>query len=240
LLNAIEAGDMQKGNEIAKRFLLNKEQSTLAITDKDGQIVVRAEDEEKIGGSLSDDRLVKEALAGSSRYGLVREEGVLAPEISIRAAAPIQRNGEVVAVVLSGYVLDSAFFDGVKHKTGLDVALMGGDVLSASSITAGDGSSRWVGTIDVNADLNQVAMNGEAIASDRAQILNEQYLAAYRPLKGTEEETIGILFVGVPFTQVVDSARKAVQLTMASTVILLVILLVPTRWLAYKIGRQVR
>ena len=240
LVNAISVGDLRTAGDTLKGYLVNKEQNTLVVTDKDGQIIIRAEDEERVGGSLSSDSLVSSAMEGAPVYGLVRQEAALAPEISIRAAVPLVKNGDVIATVLTGKVLDSSFFDGIKHQTGLDIALMSGNKLASSTITSGDSSSRWVGTSDVNTELNQAAMNGDGVSSDSARILNEQYLAAYRPLRDSKGEVIGSLFVGVPFTQVVDSARKAVQLTMASTVILLVVLLIPTRWLAYKIGRQVR
>lgn len=241
LTQPLAEGDMETAAETARDFLLSKRLDSLIVTDAEGQIILRAEDPDKTGGSLSEDPLVSAAREGEPKFGLSKQEGALAPLITIKAAAPVKnKSGATTAVVLTGFILDNVFLDGMKEETGLDVALLAGSQLASSTISTEDNGDRRVGTRDINTDLIKAALEGEEVAGTNVIMLDTRYLAAYRPLLNPEREVIGALFVGIPLTQALESARNAMQLTMTIIVVLLAVSLIPAKWLAYRIGEQVR
>lgn len=123
VLTAIEKKDTAALKTMASAFLINKDQSFLTIVSKDGIVLMRGEDPDRIGDSLSSDPLVSRVIQGEMLSTVTKKQGVLAPEISIRSASPIATGSGIVGAVVVGSRVDNAFVDGIKETTGLDVSV---------------------------------------------------------------------------------------------------------------------
>ena len=229
----VSEGDRVGLASAAQKFLLGKSLSFLVVTDSDGRVLARGEDRERIGDALSGDALVRRALNGQEVASVAVKDGVLAPEVSVRAVVPIKQDKEVIGVVLAGTVLDNAFVDGIKSATGLEAAVYGDDILAATTQVSADGKSRWVGTKNQELSIKkQVLEQGENYNGSQ-NVLNTPYFVSYMPLKDVDEATVGMLFVGRPQVTVLAAASKSIELTFLTTAILIVLAVGP----AYVVSR---
>jgi hypothetical protein len=228
LIAAINDDNKRALTDLTVSTLLTKKQDVLFIVSDTGAILMRADDPEKAGGSLSDDQLVKKALDGDEISGAVAKEGVLAPIVSVRAAVPVKSNGNIIGAVLMGSSVDNAYVDGLKDTTGLDSSVYADNVRSATTFVAPDGKSRWVGiTEETEAVQKKVLVDGENYTGS-VNILNVPYLTAYSPIKDVDENPIGMFFVGRPEVSTLKAAGELIEQTFLVTVILLVISIFPS------------
>ena len=224
---------------ILQEFLLTKKESFLLIVDADGKVLARGEDKERFGDSLSDDPVVKRALSGESAASIVSKDAVLAPEISIRAGAPIKNREEVVGAVVTGTVIDSAFVDGIKAATGLEASIYSGNVLSATTLVNPDGELRPLGIKEENGGVkSKVLEKGENFVG-AVSILNTPYFASFLSLKDVDETPVGMLFVGKPQIGVFQTAGRAIESTFLVTAILMMIAVFPAYFISKYITSQI-
>jgi sensor histidine kinase regulating citrate/malate metabolism len=196
---------------------------------------MRGDDPDKVGGSLSDDRLVKEALEGNTQAAVVTKDGVIAPEVSVRGAAPIKSGDKVIGAVILGTLIDNAFVDGLKEATGLDASVYADNIRSATTFVAPDGKSRWIGIKEETDEVKKnVLVDGVAYIGS-VEILNVPYHAAFAPLKNIDNNPVGMLFVGRPQVTLLQSAGKSIELTFTVTVVLLIMSVVP----AYLVSKYI-
>jgi len=141
-ISAILETDKTRLENLAVPILLAKRQVSLVIVSDSGAVLMRAEEPERTGDSLSDDPLVKRALSGNGVVSVITKEGVMAPVVSVQAAVPVLSESEIVGAVVLGTDIDHAFVDGVKKKTGLDASIYADNVKSATTFIAPDGKSR--------------------------------------------------------------------------------------------------
>lgn len=226
--------------EIAERFFDSKRHSFLAIVSPSGEVLGRGEDRERTGGSLSDDPLVKRALAGEGVSAIVTRSGAVAPEIAVRAATPVKRGETLIGAVTLGTTIDNAFVDGVKAATGLEAAVYGNNLLSATTLTFSPSGSRPFGIAQENQTVvKQVLEQGELFVGSE-EILNTPYYVAYLPLKDIEQKPVGMLFVGKPQLGVLQTAGRSIELTYIVAALLIVIAVVPAYYISRYLAGQVR
>ncbi len=226
--------------EVTVSILLAKKQAFLVVVSETGEVLVRADDPEKVGGSLSDDPLIKKALVGEEATGVVTKEGVMAPEVSVRAVTPLRSDGENIGAVLVGTTIDNAFVDGLKAATALDASVYGDNVRSATTFIAPDGKSRWVGIKEETDKIKKQVLNeGEAYAGS-VKILNIAYLAAFTPLKNVDNNPVGMLFVGRPEVTTIQAAGNLIEQTFLVTVILLIFSIFPAYFISKYLVDQIK
>jgi len=218
-------------------FLLSKDQSFLWAVNSSGTVLARGEDSEKYGDSLAGDSLVKAALSGESGTSVVSKEAALAPGITLRAATPLKSRGG--GAIIAGTTVDNAFVDGIKTATGLEASVYGGNTLSATTLLASDRKTRPVGIKEENKKIKSSVLEKGERASVSVSILGVPYLASYLPLKDIEERVVGMLFIGKPQISVLQTAGTSIQLTFISTVILLILSIIPSYFISRYISRQV-
>ena len=220
--------------------LLAKNKDFLVVLDKNGGILVRADDPEKSGGSLSDDPLVRKAISGDEVTGVITSEGVMAPSVSVRSAVPIKSDNGIIGVVTTGSNIDNAFVDGLKNATGLDASVYADNVRSATTFIAPDGKSRWIGIKEENKDVKKNVLNDGNIYSGTVSILNISYLTAFTPLKNIDDVPIGMLFVGKPEVSTLKAAGERIEQTFLVTVVLLLLSVFPSYYVSKYIIGQVK
>lgn len=217
--------------ETSLQFMLSQETDFLEVASTSGKVLMRAQDKDKIGDSIAGGDAVRSALSGVPTTTVTSFEGIISPEIQVRAAAPILKDvgGESVVsgVVVTGFSVDSVFVDGVKDVTGLDVTVFGDDTRAATTFVAPDGKSRFLGTKESNQKILDTVLTDEEVFIGPAQVLNQPYYTAYSPLKTKDEEVIGMLFVGKTQASLFDAADSAVRLTFIGTIVLMILSIPP-------------
>ena len=226
--------------DLAENFLVNKKEGMLVIVNENGQVVARGEDRERRGDSLSDDALIKRSLVGESNSSVVAKEGVLAPEISIRSAVPVKKDGRIVGAVMTGIIIDSAFVEGIKRATNLEASLYGDNRLSSTTLLATDGKSRPLGVKEENEKVKTVVLGKGSSFSSPVNLLGRPYFAAYLPLKDIDNNVLGMLFVGKPQESVLASAGRSIEFTFIVAVILLVLSVFPAYFISTYISNQIK
>lgn len=233
--------DKDKGalQALTETILLTKKQSLLVITGDSGEIIVRADDPEKSFGSLSNDPLVKKSLEGIKATSIVSIEGIQAPEVSVRAAAPIYHEGKVIGTALIGTTVDNAFVDGLKAATGLEASVYAGNIRSATTLLSDDGKTRWIGIKEEHESiLNSVLQEGNTYTGTTL-LLNVPYHAAFLPLKNINGQPVGMLFVGEPQVTLLSTASSSIELTFLVTSALLILSIYPSFLISNYIIKQI-
>ena len=238
VVEALKAGDRDKLFTLAQSFLVSMETDFLAITNDAAEVLVRAEDKERSGDSLSDNLAVMNALLERPLVTVVKREGVLTPQVFIEAAVPVKGSG-VLGAALTGFIVDDAFVDRVKEITGLDVTVFGGNERSATTFLAPDGKSRELGTLEPDPRINRTVLIRGEIYVGGATVLNQPYFTAYLPLKDVSDEVVGMLFVGAPQTTVLETAQETFQLTFLLSSLLMVFSLIPSYFISRYIHSQI-
>lgn len=242
IIDAVDVKDIKSKKLLrdnAQSFLLNKKESILVIVSDTGVVLARGEDTERVGDSISDDPLIKRVLLGESASSVVTKDGVLGPEVSLRSATPIKKEGKIIGAVMVGTTIDNAFVDGIKEATGLEAAVYGDNILSATTLVAADGKSRYIGVREEGESVKgKVLSKGESYTGP-VNLLNTPYFAAYLPLKDVDTNPVGMLFVGKPQVGVLQAAGRSIELTFLVAVILLVLSVFPAYFIAKYLTNQI-
>ncbi len=239
LIDAIANNDSNKLYDTSLEFMLSQNTSFLEITNDVGKVVMRASDKDNIGDSLSEDPVVQSALSDQPLSAIEIKEAVMAPVVQIRASAPISLNNAVVGTAVTGFNIDSVFVDGVKNATGLNASVFAGDTRAATTFVSPDGKTRFIGTKETDANiLSKVLTSGEEYIGP-LEIHNQSYYAAYAPLKTSNDEIIGMLFVGKLQTELFETAERSIQYTFLGSVILMILSTIPAYIVAHYIKENI-
>ncbi len=236
---AITAKDHKKLVSLTSSFLHDKKQSSLIITSDAGQVLLRAEDPDRWGDSLSSDTLIRRALIGQSSSTVSTKQDVLAPLIYIKSSTPIRdASNNIIGSAVVGLVTDNAFVDGIKNATGLDSAIYANNVRSATTFVAPDGVSRWVGVKENNQQvINTVLKKGKTYRGS-SSVLNRQFLVVYAPVKDIDNTVIGMLFIGQPQVAILQAAGRSVELTFVVAAALLLLSIIPAYIISRYLSKQ--
>ncbi|OGM69186.1 hypothetical protein A2975_02405 [Candidatus Woesebacteria bacterium RIFCSPLOWO2_01_FULL_44_14] len=237
---SLKETDLKALADIAVPTLLAKKASNLILTSSTGQVILRAEDTQRQGDSLSDDIIIKRAIAGEKVSSATVHEGATAPVVSIRAGAPITSEGEVIGAAMVGVDIDNAFVDGVKKATGLETSIYADSVRSATTILAPDGKSRFIGIKEENEEVKKTVLGEGNIYSGSVKILNVPYYAVFAPLKNIDGNPIGMLFVGKPEVSLLSTASRSIEITFITTTILLILSVFPSYLISKYITSQIK
>ncbi|MBU0572683.1 cache domain-containing protein [Patescibacteria group bacterium] len=239
IVSAVSESDRKKLSDLAVPILLAKKQASLVVVSDTGAVLMRAEEPERAGGSLSDNPLIKRALADKEVTSVVTKEGVIAPIVAVRAAVPVKSGEEVIGVVMVGSDIDNAFVDGVKEATGLDASVYADNIRSATTFVAPDGKSRWIGIKEETEEVKKTVLVDGEIYTGSVKLLNVPYFAAYAPLKNIDNNPVGMLFVGRPEVSILQTASRSIELTFITTAILLIISILPAYFVSKYIVGQI-
>jgi hypothetical protein len=230
----------QRLGELAEQFLLHKKYSSLIIVDTNGQVIARGEDRDSTGTFLNDDPIVKRALMNLPSGGVTTTDGVLAPVVSLQAAAPIKNGDQIIGAALISTTIDNAFVDGIRSATGLQASLYGNNVLSATTLVAADGTTRLTGISENNPAITESVLVAGDQFKGSVNIGNTLYFAANLPLTDVDNAPIGMIFVGREQVGVLQTASRSIELTFLATAILLMISVIPSFLISRYITQQLK
>ena len=240
IISALKNNERAEVVTIVSGVISSKTQSLVHIASSSGQIVARGEDTLRFGDSISDDPLFKRANRGENVLSVVSRESIVAPEISLKAAVPIKAEEQIIGVVMVGSVLDNAFLDGVKKATGLEASVYAGNKLSATTLLAADGTTRPIGTVLSNKKLLDKVLVKQEEFTGAVNLLNRPYFASYLPIRDIDNNSLGMIFVGRDQATILATVGRAMESTFLITIVLLVISLIPSYYIAGYITSQIR
>lgn len=224
-------------SQVVEDLLLTKKLSYLAVLDKEGKVLARGEDPDRVGDSLSGDPLIQKATQGESSKSIVKKDGAASPIISIHSAAPIRKNGKTIGAVSLGVILDNSFLDGIKKSTGLEASIYAGDLLSATTIKV-DGKERFLG-IKGDANASQKVLSEGKEYSGRIDIFGIGYFASYLPIKDIKGDVIGMLFAGTPEVNILVAAANSVQNTFTLSIGVVIFAVIIAYFISKNLSDQV-
>ena len=117
--------------------------------------------------------------------------------------------------------------DKLKGLSGDHVTIFRGDTRVATSFQ-GEGGKRPVGTKASAAVIDQVLKQGGKF-NGHAEVLGNQYLCGYHPLKSADGKVIGMLFAGIP-TEEINAIQNKFIMSIAFAVIVLLLIVVALSW----------
>lgn len=239
IIQAVKAKDHARLVTLTQSYLVDKKQTSLIITGQSGQVLVRGQDSEQWGDSISSDTLVQRALLGDQRSSLSSYQGVSAPTLQVRSAATIKdTDGTVLGSVITGLDLSSAFVDGIHQATGLQSSVYSGDTLAATTLTSADGKTRSIGIKMADKSVtNQVLVAGKTY-SGNVSIQNRSLLGVFLPLKDVDNATQGMLLVSQPESTILQTAGRSIELTFLLTAATLILSVVPIYFVTRMIEKQ--
>jgi hypothetical protein len=239
IIAAVAESDRKKLSDLIVPILLAKKQASLVIVSDTGAILMKAEEPERTGGSLSNDSLINRALSDNEITSVVTKEGVIAPIVAVRAATPIKSGNEIIGAVMVGVDIDNAFVDGLKKTTGLDASVYADNMRSATTFIAPDGKSRWIGIKEETEEVKKAVLVDGEIYTGSVSLLNIPYFAAYAPLKNVDNNPVGMLFVGRPEVSILQTAVHSIELTFITTAVLLILSIFPSYFVSKYIVSQI-
>ncbi|MBI5613322.1 cache domain-containing protein [Candidatus Gottesmanbacteria bacterium] len=235
----IEAGDKRKLVDVVSSALLDTKQNSLIVTNDAGLVLARGEESERIGDSLSSDPLVKRALLGEKGTSVITREGVVAPDVLVRAAVPVNKGTTVVGTVVASSRIDAAFVDGLKSATALDSAVYGDNTISATTFVGSDAVTRLTGIKEERKEVKETVLSKGKQFTSAVSLVSVPYFASYMPLLDIDNTPVGMLFIGKPQSRVLAAAGRSIELTFLSTIVLILFTVIPSYLIAKYIAYQV-
>jgi methyl-accepting chemotaxis protein len=240
LITAINNKDRKALSALATTVLLAKKQAFLTIVASSGAVLMRGEDNEKVGDSMSNSPLFIRAMRGEKASSIETTDGPIAPIVSVSSAVPIVSNGQTLGAIVVGTNIDNAFVDGLKATTTLDVSVYADNTLSATTFVAADGKSRYVGIKETDKNVSKNVLIDGNNYSGEINILNVPYFAAFTPLKDVNGNPVGMLFAGEQQVSIIQAATNSIEYTFIIAVIFLLISIIPSFLISRFITNQFR
>jgi two-component system, NtrC family, sensor kinase len=159
--------------------------------------------------------------------------------LMLKAAAPIRGNdGRILGVLYGGVLLNRNYdiVDRIKETVYKDDTYNGREIgtatifqksLRISTNVKNKDGTRAVGTL-VSDEVSRAVHQGKQSWIDRAFVVNDWYITSYEPIKNIQNQTIGILYVGMLEKPYIDTTNRVmitfVLLAGACVVVLLILL----------------
>ena len=244
IYEAVLKRDSEQLYKLTSQFLITHNTNFLVVTSATGEVLMRAENKDRIGDTLGNDPVVQQALNNKPMSTVISSPGIIAPSIEVKAAAPIlnrdaSSSARVVGSIITGFLVDNTFVDGVKALTGLEASVFGDNIRAATTFVDPDGKSRSIGTKETNSKVLEKVLKQGLVYAGPLQIQNQPYYSVYSPLKTVSNATIGMLYVGKPQTTILETAQKSIRFTFLGSVVLMILSLFPAYFLSRFIQKQV-
>lgn len=239
IVQAVKAKDHNKLASLTQHYLSDKKQSSLIITNQSGQVLLRGQETERWGDSVSSDTLVRRALLNDNQSSVSAYQGISAPTLQVRSAVAIKDSeGAVVGSIVTGLDLSSAFVDGIKKATGLESSIYSGDVLAATTLTSADGKTRSVGVKLSDKTVAEQVLNNGRSYSGELNVQNRNLLGVFVPLKDVDNATTGMLLVSEQQSAILRTAGRSIELTFLLTAATLILSTIPIYYVTKAIEKQ--
>ena len=194
----------------------------IKVTDTEGMIIANTHTFQNFGDSIINQKNVQSALEGEA-FSTIEKGNLI--EFAVRAGIPVYgEQGNIIGVISLGYSLDNlAFLDELKSTYKTELTLFLGDERYNTTIEM-DGK-RILGTKLDGKIAERVLTKNEEYSGD-ADILGAEYVVAYKPLVDGNNQTIGVIFAGQKYDEVLAIKNKTILYIFIATTVLEILLLV--------------
>jgi hypothetical protein len=210
----------------------------IIVTNEAGISLYNTYDKESYGTNLSTDKYLLRALEGAPVNTIVIDQGVLSPTVTGKTFMPVVQNGKVLGAIIVGSLIDNQLVDSIKKQTGLEVTIFAGNIRAATTFTTEDGLNRLTGTVENDSDILETVLKKGETQEGIIDIFNVEHLAVYTPMRDSDQNIIGMIFVGEPSQVLIAVANNSVQTTLKITTLLIFLSLIPTYFIVKKIAER--
>jgi len=220
--------------EALKPLISDLQLDFVTATDENGLVITRTHDVKK-GDSVVNQTNVQKALLGSPAVAI---ESGTAVKLSARAGVPVYNNqGRLLGVISGGFnTSNNKLVDKAKELFGSDVTLFLNDERVSTTIIK-DGQ-RVIGTKLAPTIANIVLKNGQSYLG-RAEILGTEYITAYTPLLGPDQNIIGVLFAGQDISSATQTRNNLILTIIVISVMIGLLVLLFAIYIANRITTPV-
>lgn len=184
---------------------------------------------------------MRRALLGQAGSSIKTQEGVLSPLVFIASGSPVRNTDRtIVGATLVGLTVDNALLDGIKKATGLESSIYAGNTRSATTLSAADGQTRWIGIKEENQEIKKTVLEQNQTFRGPLNLLNRPFLGVFAPLSDADNAVVGMLFVGTPSIQLLAAAARSIEITLVLAVLLLILSILPVYKIAKYLAKQLR
>lgn len=191
---ALSTQNRDSALEFGKQALQSFGIDYLVVTDKEGNVFIRAHEPDKYGDSIIKQVNIQKALKGENSVGI--ENGTVV-KYSIRAGVPLRNaDGDIIGAVSLGYVLSNdAYVEKEKKLFGYDITIFYGDERIATTVKDKD-HNKLVGTKMESTDITDKVLKKEGSYSGKTVINGEKYIGSYKPIIDVTGKATGMIYVG--------------------------------------------
>lgn len=194
LIEAFTSQNRNSALELGKLALKSFDIDYLVVTDKEGNVFIRAHEPDKYGDNISNQVNIQKALQGVKSVGI--ENGAVV-KYSIRAGVPLKdKSGNIIGAVSLGYVLSNdEFIDKQKKLFGYDFTIFSENKSIATTIKDSNGKRNENTIIKDTAVTDSVLKNGKAYYG-KYTINDKIYVGGYEPIIDVNGKPSGMIFIG--------------------------------------------
>lgn len=234
---------LQVGNRVGlyaqvTTFFFPTKGDSLLVTDKNGVVVVNSEDRDAFGNSVSGKDVVERARGGFEGVRTVADSSKGSAQLRVEAASPIKSGKEVIGVSVATYSIDNLFVDAVKAVTGLDVSVYSGKTKAATTFVAPNNKDRLTGAEETNATITKAVLEEGREVKTTKKVFGRDFTSVYLPIKNIDNKTTGMVFVGRPAAEILNTAEASINLTFLFSALLTLLSIGPSLLLARYINRN--
>ncbi len=224
LAQAVAKNDFTTLSTLAEQYMEINHLGFLIITDKQGNVLVRAHALSRRGDSLAEERAFEEAILGNT-FVTIEESPV--EKFSIRAGAPILEGGKIVGTVIGGYPLDNPLVDNIKRVTGLEMFIYQKDVAVAATALATDGRTRITGSVLTDKSVAGAVLTTGSSMTAHETLAGQPFLASYLPLSNGDGKIVGMIGAAKPEQDILDISNATNRLTLMTVILIMLVLVYP-------------
>ncbi len=214
---------------LSKDFMRRTGASFMTVTDNNGKVVGRGHSA-RFKDDVTNQESVVQALRGKPAAGIVQGTDV---PMSLRASAPLMRDGQVVGTVSMGVSLVTPeYLEMLKGINEMEAAIFKNDTCVMTTLQKSDGTRNIGGRMETPEVLQTVLRDGKLLFTTNT-IEGVPYCSAYWPARNLNGDVVGIWFIGMPRKNVDDLLTQGIYKTLAvSALILLPIMVITLVFLA--------
>ncbi|KUG29562.1 methyl-accepting chemotaxis protein [hydrocarbon metagenome] len=205
VINGVATADKALLKKLGQDLMQTGQTDFIVFVDDKGTVLTRGHDDTS-GDSIAGQQCVQKALAGSRCSTF--EPGTVV-KISLRAAAPVKKDGKIIGAVIVGMNVskDDAFVDSVKKLLDVETTIFYGNVRESTTIMT-DGK-RVVGTTMDNKAVLDAVLGRKEVHLLKLPLFGKPYMAVYWPFFDGDGKAVGMFFLGKDMS-VVAAAQQNV------------------------------
>lgn len=236
LKNALTENNFVELETLSNSLVEEENLGFLTILDKDGGVVLRAHALTQKGENLLGEKSVASAYDGTP---LVTIGTSAAEQFSIRAAAPIRLQEDIIGAVVLGFSLDSVLVDSMKKITGLEMSIFENETQVATTLFNLDGYTRNVGIKNIDSRVSETVLKEGNALTLRTTVLSRPFLASFLPLRDVDNVIVGMISASKPQAEILETAQATNRLTLVIVMIIMIIMIMPIYFITRRLSKEV-